>query len=670
MTTVVGEGELRPVTLENAGPGNARWLPFPMVGGSVPFDAGGLWPTWEDGWWGGGYAAVYAAQPEVRICVDFLARNIGQLGTKVLRRIAADDREDLYDHGLATSLRNPSPATTAYQWRHGLVADLAIFDETVSLIIDVPDEERIVLQRVPVPALVPDPTSLVGGEPQRFILRLGGKETPVRASDVFRVHGYNPGRLTRGLAPLDTLARLLAEASAAQAERTRFWMNKASVGGVIERPLDAPKWSDPAAERFKEDWAARFAGPQNAGKTPVLEDGMTFKPETLSPAESQWAEGRRLTREEVARAFHIPPPMVGILDHATFSNISEQHRMLYQDTLGPWLELLTGEFERQLLPRFADREGVYVEFNVAGKLQGSFAEQAAALASAIGRPYLTGNEGRGLMNLPRVDTPDMDEVVLPLNVTTTGPGSAPPDQEPQEPPAVPPVPEAPVIAASLDRLALVAPRVKATRRWTSGVGRMRDRHATAYEGALRRHFERQEAALAADPRTSTGRWDRELAKALNGLHGLTAEDLGNLVAQRFDVEWEPERMARYLSTASRIDAEGINATTETRVKSLVETDPDLGLVDAFKQATGYRVALLGSTFATQYGSFGQTEAAKQGGLGTKVWTVTNPKSRHPQLDGEAVEVGGTFSNGAAYPGDPAADSDETSGCQCLMDFEA
>ena len=128
------------------------------------------------------------------------------------------------------------------------------------------------------------------------------------------------------------------EAAAAQAERTRFWLNKAAVGGVIERPAEAPKWSDPARDRFRTDWDERFAGPGNAGKTPVLEDGMTFKPEAFSPADAQWAEGRRLTREEVARAFHIPPPMVGVLDNATFSNISEQHRMLYQDTLGPWLE--------------------------------------------------------------------------------------------------------------------------------------------------------------------------------------------------------------------------------------------------------------------------------------------------------------------------------------------
>ena len=149
---------------------------------------------------------------------------------------------------------------------------------------------------------------------------------------------------------------------------------------------------------------------------------------------------------------------------------------------------------------------------------------------------------------------------------------------------------------------------------------------------------------------------------------MTAEDLGRLVAERFDVEWEPERMNRYLATAARIDAEGINATTETRTLAAVEADPDLPVAEAFKAATGYRVALLGATFATQYGGFGQTEAAKQGGLGSKVWSVTSPKSRHPNLDGELVGVDETFSNGAAYPGDPAAGPDETSGCSCLLDF--
>ena len=114
MTTVVtGEGELRTVDLAEVGPSTARWWCWPEVGGSVPVD----WRGDADGGigsWGGRYSALYDRQAEVRVCVDFLARNIAQLGTRVLRRIADDDRESLYDHGLARTLRAPSPFVTRY----------------------------------------------------------------------------------------------------------------------------------------------------------------------------------------------------------------------------------------------------------------------------------------------------------------------------------------------------------------------------------------------------------------------------------------------------------------------------------------------------------------------------------------------------------------------------
>ena len=68
--------------------------------------------------------------------------------------------------------------------------------------------------------------------------------------------------------------------------------------------------------------------------TPVLEDGMTLKPMGFNAKESELG-ARKLSREEVAAEYHVPLPMVGILDHATFSNIREQHKQLSQNCLGP-----------------------------------------------------------------------------------------------------------------------------------------------------------------------------------------------------------------------------------------------------------------------------------------------------------------------------------------------
>ena len=50
------------------------------------------------------YATMYRQQPNVRTCVDFLARNIAQLGLHVFRRVSDTDRERLTDHPLATVL--------------------------------------------------------------------------------------------------------------------------------------------------------------------------------------------------------------------------------------------------------------------------------------------------------------------------------------------------------------------------------------------------------------------------------------------------------------------------------------------------------------------------------------------------------------------------------------
>jgi phage portal protein BeeE len=132
---------------------------------------------------------------------------------------------------------------------------------------------------------------------------------------------------------------------------------------------------------------------------------------------------------ECASAYFIQPPMVGLLDEASFSNITEQHKMLYQDTLAPQCVAIEEDIDLQLLPEFADTEGIYCEFNLEEKLKGSFEEQTKSLQSAVGGPYMTRNEARARMNLPSL--PEGDTLITPLNVTKGGQAS-PRDSSPDK----------------------------------------------------------------------------------------------------------------------------------------------------------------------------------------------------------------------------------------------
>ncbi|MCK0174796.1 phage portal protein [Mycolicibacterium sp. F2034L] len=366
------------------------------------------------------YAELWRTQPAVRTVVSFLARNIAQLGLPLYRRDGDTDRTRMQDHPLAVMLRKPNPWTTRYRMINALVHDFAIYDNAYWLKSKVEGgDQPIGLVRIP-PTLI-KPAGENWLTPDEFVITGSKGKKTVGADEVVYFRGYGLDE-DAGVSPLESLRQILREEFVGSQMREQVMRNGARLSGYIQRPPknESGDWSDKAKERFRQQWQAQYVGegPQ-AGGTPILEDGMSFHAASQTAKDLQYIEGRKLTREEVATAYHIPPPMVGILDHATFSNIREQHKMLYQDTLGPWLVMFEEEIELQLLPDFeAKPTSFYVEFNLREKLTGDLIERGAVIQQAVGGPWMTVNEARALDNRAPVD--GGDELIRPLNVTQNG----------------------------------------------------------------------------------------------------------------------------------------------------------------------------------------------------------------------------------------------------------
>lgn len=362
------------------------------------------------------YADMWRKQPQIRTVVSFLSRNIGQLGLHVFRRVSDTDRERVVGHPLSKLLGRPNPYTTTYEMIEALVSDLAIYDTAAWLKVKAKADQNPALLRL-------NPTKLVVEGRNEFAVEgftYGRKR--LRPEDVVYFHGYNPSDNRTGVSPMETLRQILAEDHEAAKYREQLWRNGARTAGYLERPAGAPQWTAEGKRRFREGWQAQYTGDgARAGGTPILEDGMRYVSAATSPRDAQYIEARKLTREEVTAAYHIPLTLVGLLDNATYSNISEQHKMLYQDTLGPWLNMIQQRIGLQLVPDFPNSDDVYVEFNIAEKLRGSFEDQATQLQTAVGAPWMAPNEARARVNLPQID--GGDELVVPLNVTKGGQAS-------------------------------------------------------------------------------------------------------------------------------------------------------------------------------------------------------------------------------------------------------
>ncbi|WP_053618821.1 phage portal protein [Nocardiopsis sp. NRRL B-16309] len=611
------------------------------------------------------YGHIFDAQPQVQTVITFLARNIASLTLHAYERRSDTDRGRLTDHPLPRLLRTPLPGRklTRYQLLFRIVADRAIYDDAFIAKIRDTNGKVIGLLPVPRPWVTADQGSWI--EPGGYWVA-GSVWVP--AEDMIHLHGYAVESLWHGTSPMAALKGILQEEYEANKHRQQMWRNGARISGVIERP--APKnprdgWSDTARERFKREFRDLYGGDgADAGGVPILEDGMKYVPAGLDPKSAQYIEARKLTREEVAAAYHIPPPLVGILDHATFSNIREQHKQLYQDTLGPWLVDIDESFEIQLVPELADPDLVYLEFDIREKIQGSFEERAAAGSTAVGGPWMTRNEQRALDNLPAIE--GGDELITPLNVTQGGQASP-------RASAPPPYP-----AKALTKTRTVhlkaAPPERAVDQAGKELARFFDRQGRALSSLLGAAKARGALTKESAASVNWDRWEGELAMVLTQVNLSTAASSARAALEEMGedpADYDPADTAEWLMDNAAGQARAATDTSRVQVEEALDADdPPEALKALFATWAASRAAELASRQAHHVAGYTSVVEARKvfGDSARKTWRTTsrNPRSTHARMNGQTVPIDGKFSNGGRWPGDSILPARESAKCKCML----
>jgi len=605
-------------------------------------------------------AQLWETQHNVRTVVDFLARNIGQLGLPTYQRVSDTDRQRLTDSPVAKLLSNPNPAMTGYDLKVALVSDLALHDEAWWLLAQTSTGWQL-------RPLAVDLVSIVSGSEIDGDLVIhylpDVTKPPIRITGDNLIHfkNWTPYYGDRGSPVVATLKDILAEQIAAQQFRTGIWKNGGQIGSYIARPKDAPQWSDEGSKRFKEDMKAYKAKGSSVGGMPVLEDGMTINQVRFNAREEQWIEAANLSLETVARAWHINPAMLGATGGVSYANVREFRKMLYGETLGPWLKMIQDRINSKLVPRLDSRDGVYVEFNVKAKLAASFDEQADVMSSAVGRPWMTANEARALENMPAL-AGDADALVTPLNVLV-GDQASPRDSAPK------------------------ASRIQVKAGAMSVKGEADDGSARQTSAAVQKFFKRQREAVLARLNSKSPewwdqeRWDKELADDLYrvamSVTGQVAADVlaaTGLAPDAYDVA----RTEKFLRAVAESRAGKINATTLEQIEAALadagddgEGNPVRTPEKVFDEAQDSRGAVIAATLLTTFAGFATMETAKQNSAeSTKTWIVNSkdPRAEHARMNGETVPTREKFSNGADWPGDPVLGADGVANCRCSVEI--
>ena len=142
----------------------------------------------------------------------------------------------------------------------------------------------------------------------------------------------------------------------------------------------------------------KYAGNENAHKLPlVLTEGLSAKEISISAQDAQLLEARKFQVIDIARAFGVPPHMIGETSASTSwgSGIESMSRAFVTYTLQPHLIRIEQELNRKLFP---SNTGRFIQFDRDALIEGDSAAQAAYNRAALGGPGV----GQGWMSVDEI----------------------------------------------------------------------------------------------------------------------------------------------------------------------------------------------------------------------------------------------------------------------------
>lgn len=349
-------------------------------------------------------------------CVRVLAESVASLPMVLHRRLPEGGSERATDHELYRVFHDaPNSAMTSFTWRELIMSHLATWGDSFNEI------SKDAFGRLQLWPIRPDRMEVRWGTGQNagrkmyYYLSPSGRRTELAPDTVFHITGLSSDGL-RGYSPVELHRKTLSIHNAARDFGESTFRNGARPAVIMTHPKTL---SDGAVQRLAGQMD-ELRGSRNAGKTVILEEGLSVTEVGVPPKDAQYIETRVFEAREIQKMFRMPPHMVGDLERATFSNIEHQGIEFKVLTLDPWLVRIEQEIKLQLL---FDQPDLHVELVTDGLLRGDSKARAEALAVRWQHGNLSPNEWRALENENPVE--GGDAYYVPVNYAEVGVNAAP-----------------------------------------------------------------------------------------------------------------------------------------------------------------------------------------------------------------------------------------------------
>lgn len=235
--------------------------------------------------------------------------------------------------------------------------------------------------------------------------------------DIIHFRGSATVKKFEALSPLKCFGRSIGIGLDADEYARLFYKQGGTPSGYIT--YDG-KVDPSVADEVRQYWMRKMAGVHNSHLPAVLAEGGKFVSLLQDPETAQLMQSRSFQVSDVARAFGVPPHLIGETDKSTSwgTGINAQTTQFYILGLRKHVKRFEGELTRKLLSREERENGASIKFNLDTLLRADLAARYDAHKIAVGGTqhpgWMTVNETRELEGLPKLDDEEANKLYRPV----------------------------------------------------------------------------------------------------------------------------------------------------------------------------------------------------------------------------------------------------------------
>lgn len=339
-------------------------------------------------------------------CIKILVESVATLPLQMFKLNSDGSRTQVKDHDLIRLLNNkPNRYQTRVEFFEQLMLNLVAgncFSKR-----DYIGKKMVSLQVINSGSV--DLKLNANGDPI-YECQINGKKVEYKENQIWHVKLFGTGLM--GMSPIAYGAQSIGIGLAGNEKTTRLMSNGAKPTGALKTEKYLKKEQRDA---LRSELNILVNG--DDGELPVLEGNMQFEKISLTPADLELIEVRKMSVEEACRFFGVPPILVYLTESSTTwgSGISEIVDGFYKFGLRPYLERIEESIRIHLLPR-EEWDDYEFEFKTKDLLRASYMQRITSNKDRI----LSGQSSPNEIRREEGDMPDPngDFLLVPVNMTT------------------------------------------------------------------------------------------------------------------------------------------------------------------------------------------------------------------------------------------------------------